>query len=347
MQAYRLYVLCLANNPVIGAMNRLRESTNLSDQARWLLASAYAQIGQTNEAEKLIANTSREVNPYDVNYYTYGSSERDMAIILDALCLMNKKTQAFDQLKKVSAFLASKTWLSTQTTAFGLVSVSSFIKKFGGSSAMQALCTVNGKEIILSGNKVLTQIPISFKNNPMADFSIKNNGKGLIYVRLVNKGKPALGEEKEAAENITVNASYQAMNGTAISPEELVQGTDFILSVTIKNLGLKGELKNLALSHHIPSGWEIHNARMDDNEAVLKNSVYTYQDIKDDKVYTYFDLNSGESKTFNLLLNASYLGKYYLPAINVEAMYDHSVYGRTKGHWIKVVKQLNGSVAVK
>ena len=347
MQAYRLYVLCLANNPVIGAMNRLRESTNLSDQARWLLASAYAQIGQTNEAEKLIANTSREVNAYDVNYYTYGSSERDMAIILDALCLMNKKTQAFDQLKKVSAFLASKTWLSTQTTAFGLVSVSSFIKKFGGSSAMQALCTVNGKEIILSGNKVLTQIPISFKNNPMADFSIKNNGKGLIYVRLVNKGKPALGEEKEAAENIRVNASYQAMNGTAISPEELVQGTDFMLSVTIKNLGLKGELKNLALSNPIPSGWEIHNARMDDNEAVLKNSVYTYQDIKDDKVYTYFDLSSGESKTFNLLLNASYLGRYYLPAINVEAMYDNSVYGRTKGHWIKVVKQLNGSVAVK
>ena len=91
MQAYRLYVLCIANNPVVGAMNRLREAPNLSEQARWLLASAYAQIGQPDEAGKIIASAPTQVNPYTVNYYTYGSSERDMAIILDALCLMNKK----------------------------------------------------------------------------------------------------------------------------------------------------------------------------------------------------------------------------------------------------------------
>ena len=212
---------------------------------------------------------------------------------------------------------------------------------------MQAQCTVNGKEVKLSGNKALTQVPISFKGTPAANFTIKNNGKGMIYVRMVNRGKPPLGEEKEASENISVTAVYKDMMGAPINPEELVQGTDFMLSVTIKNSGLKGELKNLALSNYIPSGWEIHNARMDENEAVLKNSAYTYQDIKDDKVLTYFDLNSNESKTFNLLLNASYQGRYYLPAINAEAMYDHSVYARSKGQWIKVVKQPAGSVATK
>jgi uncharacterized protein YfaS (alpha-2-macroglobulin family) len=86
---------------------------------------------------------------------------------------------------------------------------------------------------------------------------------------------------------------------------------------------------------------------MDDNEAALKNSGYTYQDIRDDRVNTYFDLYTNETKTFNLLLNASYAGKYYLPAINVEAMYDKSVFARTKGQWIKVVKQKDDKVAGK
>lgn len=346
-QAYRLYVLCLAGNPVVGAMNRLRETADLSEQARWLLAGAYAQIGQVDEAEKIIARASKQIEPYQVNYYTYGSSDRDMAIILDVLCLMNKKAQAFDQLKKVSDFLSSKSWLSTQTTAFGLVSVADFIKKFGGASAMQAQCTVNGVTANLSGNKALVQIPISFKNNPTANFTIQNNGKGVIYVRVVNRGKPTLGEEVESSQNITMSATYKDLNGAVINPEELVQGTDFMVSINIRNTGSKSELKNLALSNYIPSGWEIHNARMDENEAALKNSVYTYQDIRDDRVFTYFDLYYGESKTYNLMLNASYQGRYYLPAINTEAMYDNSVYARTKGQWIKVVKQTSGSVATK
>ncbi len=345
-QAYRLYVLALSNNPVLSAMNRLREYTGLSNQARWLLAGAYAQVGQISEAEKLISLASTDVTPYRINYYTYGSSDRDMAIILDVLSLINKKQQAFTQLKKVSDFLGSKNWLSTQTTAYALVAVSTFIKKFGGSSAMQAQVTINGKAVNLTGKSTIAQIPIDFKNNAAGNISIVNNGKGNLYVRLINRGKPPMGEEVEANENITVNVIYKDMFGNTISPAEIVQGTNFMMSVTVKNLGMMGDIKNIALIDYVPSGWEIHNARMDENEAVLKNSSYTYQDIKDDKVLTYFDLNINDVKTFNLMLNASYEGKYYLPAINVEAMYDNSIYARTKGQWINVVKQ-NGGVTKK
>jgi len=346
MQAYRLYALSLAGQPVLSAMNRLREYANISNEARWLLASAYAQIGQIDESEKLIAKASSNVAAYRVNYYTYGSSERDLAIILDALCLMNKKTQAYAQLKKVSAFLSSKGWHSTQTTAFGLVAVSNFIKKFGGASAMQAKVVLNGKTIDLKGNTAITQIPIDFKTGK-GSIQVDNLGKGVLYARIINRGKPNIGTEVEANENILVSAVYKDLNGNIIPVDELAQSSNFILSVNVKNLGLMGEIKNLALMNYIPSGWEIHNARMDENEAALKNSEYTYQDIKDDKVLTYFDLNTNESKTFNIMLNASYEGRYYLPAINVEAMYDNSIYARTKGQWIKVVKQKEEKVAGK
>lgn len=346
-QAYRLYVLSLADQPAMSAMNRLREYKNLSVQARWLLASAYAQIGQTDEAGKIISNTSTQVDPYRVDYYTYGSSERDMAVILEALCLLNKKSQALDQLKKVAAALSSKNWLSTQTTAFALLSVSTFIKKYGGSSAMQARCQVNGADFPLKGNSTIAQVPVDFKNGTTAGYRVDNNGKGMLYVRVINRGKPPIGDEKEANENIQLNVIYKDPSGTVISPDELVQGNNFMLSVTVKNLGYQGPIKNIALTSYIPSGWEIHNARMDDNEAILKNSSFTYQDIRDDKVLTYFDLGTNESKTFNLMLNASYEGKFYLPAQNVEAMYDNSVYARTKGQWVRVVKEHDGNLSGK
>ncbi|HRD38616.1 MAG TPA: hypothetical protein PLC65_08290, partial [Bacteroidia bacterium] len=45
LQAYRLYVLALAGQPSMSAMNRLREFYSISEQARWLLAGAYAKMG--------------------------------------------------------------------------------------------------------------------------------------------------------------------------------------------------------------------------------------------------------------------------------------------------------------
>jgi uncharacterized protein YfaS (alpha-2-macroglobulin family) len=347
MQAYRLYVLAIAGQPALSAMNRLREFSNLSNQSRWLLAGAYAQIGQQSEAEKLIANAASSVPQYAVNYYTYGSSERDEAMVLEVLCMMNKKQQAFAQLKKISATLSSKNWLSTQTTAFGLVSVSSFIKKYGDASAMQAVVNVNGKEINLKGNSSITQIPIDFKNSTTGNFNITNNGKGLLYVRLINRGKPAIGLEEAANGNISMDVVYKDMSGAAIAVDELSQGKDFVMQVTVKNLGLVGDLQNLALTTYIPSGWEIHNSRLDENEPVKANN-FTYQDIKDDKVLTYFDLRTTETKVISITLNAAYEGKYYLPSVNTEAMYDNSVFARNKGQWIRVVKgKGNNGVASK
>ena len=203
-------------------------------------------------------STSASVPRYAVNYYTYGSSDRDEAMILEALCLMGKKTQAFNQMKKVAAFLSSSNWLSTQTTAYGLVAVSSFIKKYGDTAPMQIEVELNGAKVPLKGNSAITQIPIDFKNSLKGDFEIENKGKGIVYVRLINRGKPPIGDEVEANENISLDVKYRDLNGEEIDIQELTQGKDFEMQVTVKNLGLIGSLQNLALTNYIPSGWEIH-----------------------------------------------------------------------------------------
>jgi hypothetical protein len=61
-----------------------------------------------------------------------------------------------------------------------------------------------------------------------------------------------------------------------------------------------------------------------------------YQDVRDDRVLTYFDLKQGETKTFKVSLTASYVGRYYLPAVSAEAMYDATINGRVQGQWVSV-----------
>lgn len=336
IQAYRLYVLALAGKPMMASMNRLREEPNLTMQAKWRLAAAYARTGNNDEAEKIIAKTPTEVNKYSIDYYTYGSHQRDEAMILETLCLLDNKNTSFNVLKKVSASLSGRSYLSTQSTAYSLLAVSAFIKKYGNASNMQIDLEINGKKAEIGGNSAISATPVPFNKTPKGAINIKNNGKGVIYVRLINKGKPAVNEEKEEQENIITEVKFKSEKGETINPDNLNQGTNFTMEVTVKNPGTMGLLQNLALLNYIPSGWEIHNARMDDNEAAMKNSDFDYQDIRDDRVMTYFDLKPNETKTFKFNLNASYKGRYYIPGINTEAMYDNSVYSRKKGHWIVV-----------
>jgi len=71
-------------------------------------------------------------------------------------------------------------------------------------------------------------------------------------------------------------------------------------------------------------------------EQTLTKAKYDYRDIRDDRAHYYFSLKKDATKVFYLLANASYKGRYYLPAINVEAMYDGKMKARQKGQWINI-----------
>ncbi|MCB0607912.1 MAG: hypothetical protein KDD12_09365, partial [Lewinella sp.] len=63
-----------------------------------------------------------------------------------------------------------------------------------------------------------------------------------------------------------------------------------------------------------------------------------YQDFRDDRVYTFFDLPQNKTQVYRVQLNAAYQGRFYLPAVSCEAMYDNSINARTAGRWVEVSK---------
>jgi hypothetical protein len=338
MQAYRLYTLALAGSPEIGAMNRLQEDKNLTSTAAWMLASAYAKAGQPEASRKIISGLSTIVKPYRELGYTYGSDMRDRALILETLTLLNEKARAFDLLKEISKSLGDGGyWMSTQETAMCLRAVGNFagMEKRGD---IRFSYVLNGKTVNASTELPIAQVPIAIPDTKSQNIQLTNTGAGLVYVRLITEGTPARGDEEDGQNNLALNVRYTDVKGNALDVTRLEQGTEFMAEVTVTHAGMRTQYENLALSQVFPSGWEISNLRLTDDEGLSQASSYNYQDIRDDRVYTYFDLSPNQRKTFKVLLTATYSGTYYLPAVNCEAMYDKSIFARKKGYTVEVLK---------
>ena len=338
-QAFRLYTLALAGAPEYGAMNRMKEQPGLSIQAKWRLAAAYALTGKMKPAGELVYNAETTVIPYSSMNLIYGSSDRDEAMILETLILMKRDRDALQQAKKVSQNLAQENWFSTQSTAFALMAMGRLAEQLSGT--LDFTWSWNGKQqpAVKSAKAVYEkEIATSPKSGTV---SVKNQGKGALSVDLITRTQLLNDTLPAIADNIRLDVKYTDMAGSPISVEDIRQGTDFMSAVTLSNISGTSDYSNLALTHIIPSGWEIYNERMivpevsssSTNEANVPESSagkYTYKDIRDDRVLTYFDLRRGESKTFTVRLQATYAGNFILPAIQCEAMYDAAVQARTK-----------------
>jgi hypothetical protein len=174
------------------------------------------------------------------------------------------------------------------------------------------------------------------KDKTSAFMTIQNQGEGFVFVRITMEGIPPVGDQSEKQNNLTLNIDYTDMSGRSIDVSSMIQGTDFLARVKISNPSGIENYRDMALTQIFPSGWEIHNVRMDDFVSVHQSSVPDYQDIRDDRVYTYFDLPMYKSKTFIIQLNASYLGRFYLPSVSCEAMYDERINARKPGKWVEI-----------
>ncbi len=338
MQAYRLFVLALSSNAELGAMNRLREEKDLSNAAKWRLAAAYELIGQHEVAMQLINKLPTSVAAYKELSNSYGSDLRDKAMILETLALLNLKSKAEPVAKEVAKSLSSDQWMSTQETAYNLLAMCEYTGVKGNSGAVKFTYKLNGgKDVIQSSTKAIHQVKFSDKDfSKRAPLQIKNTGKTTLYVKIFVEGVPLVGDQTTSANNLRMTIKYLDMDGKVIKPDKLMQGMEFKAEVTIFNPGKKGYYKEMALSQIFPSGWEIHNDRMDESGGSV---AHRYQDIRDDRVLTYYDLGANESKTFTVRLNATYQGRFYLPTLYSEAMYDHLISAQLPGKWVEVVAE--------
>ena len=332
LQAFRLFSLAQAGAADLSSMNRMRKINSLSVMGRWYLAAAYARAGYADVGRELIASLPSKVDTQPAWHITYGSETRDLAMMLETYNLLKMNEEAFGLVQKISSSLSSQEWMSTQTTAYSLLAISHYLENNGVSKSFEFALMHQGKKSIHSSQKAVFQKAIS---SDEVNLNLTNNGSGSLYARVVTTGIPAAGDEKSNASNLSLSVDYYDLSGNELDVSKLIQGNDLMAVVTVRNPGTLGALQNIALTQMVPSGWEIRNTRMD--EVVdYQSSTVDYQDFRDDRVLSYFNLAAGETKRIVTLMHATYGGKFYLPAIHCQAMYDNRASASVAGQWVSV-----------
>lgn len=333
-QAYRLYTLALAQQPELAAMNRLRESKKLSNEAKWRLAAAYAMIGKEGVAKSIIQTANINFKPNNHDYYTYGSVFRNRAMALETMVMLADEKQR-DLAVSLAKNLSSQRWYSTQETAYALLAMAKMVSKNGGKSI--DLEFSNGdKNTTVKTDRAIAQreLPVNANTEKVI---INNKQANTIYVTLTQSGKLPVGQELAQQQNLSLKVQYLDAQSKPVMVSSLRQGTEFEAKITVFNT-TNDAIENIALTQIVPSGWEIVNTSYTDGGATNGSGPADYVDTRDDRTNLYFGLRGKEGKTFRVKLNASFLGDYYLPGSQVEAMYDDTAYARNKGQWVKVVR---------
>jgi uncharacterized protein YfaS (alpha-2-macroglobulin family) len=334
-QAYRLYTLALAGKPNVSAMNRLREEENLGASAKYRLAAAYALLGQKKVAVELIRNLEAIPEESETAWRNnYGSATRDLSMILETYLLLDDKEEAYPLFRQIATSLRSDEWMSTQTTAFALYAASLFVNesedgsyRFSYSWNGDGSGEIRGESTFFSAD-----LEVARSNN----LQVKNLTDKELYVTTTISGIPVMDAPIDVQSNMAMEIRYYNMQGEVIDATSIPHGMDFYAEVLVQNGPGYGYQNNFALSQIFPSGWEIINTRMLDVSANLVSDNSDFVDFRDDRVNTFFDLNSSQTKRFIVLLNAAYQGRFFLPATKCGPMYNNEVSSSIGGGWVEV-----------
>jgi hypothetical protein len=351
--AYTLYLLTLANQTNFNAMNRLKEQLSQTVRsgnddanirlARWLLAAAYGKAGVINAARDLMALGANTTYSYQWAGYTYGSSLRDTAVLSMVYAEMSQTTQAWEAAQQAANDLSRESWYSTHSTAWALMALGNYFSKTN-THQNQALTWQINKGVV-ERVSLLSPMMQQVLENPTEDtitVDITNESNEPFYALLANIGIPANANEVAHSEGVDIQVYFSDVDGRGLDITELPQGEDFIANVRVRGIHRDYRLENLALELIMPSGWQISNERLQGLE--LPEGI-EYQDIRDDRVVSYFTLgnyywyhrNNRNEVNVKVKLNASYAGEYYLPGWHVYSMYDAKVKANTVGQWVKIV----------
>ncbi len=338
VQAYQLYALALAGEPEIGAMNRLRQSGEMTAEARWMLAAAYAAAGRADVGRTVVAGVPGTGADSTLTgdallaqrVLTYGSSQRAQAVQLLGSSLLGMQGEAAQLAGLISRELASDEWMSTQTTAWCMMAMGEYVARSGKVSALDFDWSAAGRRGQVSSDSKKMMWMGEWDNPGSGKLSVTNKTKGTLYIRAAASGISSGRDVEEASDGISVSVRYLDGTGRAVDAASLAQGTDFVSEVTVRNLTAE-PLFNLMLTEPVASGWEIRP-----DGASLPAGV-EYRDLRDDRADSFIPLlPAGETVTVRTRLNATYAGTYTLPAVRCAAMYDGKVAGNTASGIAKV-----------
>ncbi|PTL80538.1 Ig-like domain-containing alpha-2-macroglobulin family protein [Vitiosangium sp. GDMCC 1.1324] len=171
---------------------------------------------------------------------------------------------------------------------------------------------------------------------------VPEKGEGKLYLVLASDGVRSDGQYRTGGEGLTLSRQYRNLEGDELDVEGGSVKLADLIYVEVKIKNTSGErIQNIALVDRLPAGWEIENARLGRGGKVEWASSEDqwsadYVNIRDDRVEVFGSLDAGETKTVVYAVRAVTSGKFTLPPVEAEAMYEPRIWAREAGGSVEV-----------
>ncbi|MGH2571583.1 MAG: alpha-2-macroglobulin family protein, partial [bacterium] len=339
VRAYAAYVLALAGRPEKAVMERLRlaDLEEMRLAARYHLAGAYGLTGNRAQMEDLLPATVADAPEERDTGFTFSSQARDGAVMLDVLA-----TAAPDHrhvaalLEKLLGGAENGRWHNTQENGWALLALGKVIARLGGGDIAgevrlggEVLGAFGAEGIALEGGDAWAGGTVE----------IRTSGPGAAYWSVAHEGVPHGIDERDVTNGLVVSREYFTLSGEPLDVRSIPQGEVIVARLVLASTS--GQVRNIVVADVVPAGLEIENPRLAERNlipwSVRRPSLpVEYLDIRDDRLLLFTRADSTE-REYYYTLRAVTRGRFALPPVKAEAMYDPAIVSVRGAGEIRVV----------
>ncbi|MDJ0850512.1 MAG: MG2 domain-containing protein [Myxococcota bacterium] len=320
---YALYVLSRAGQPDLATMDLLREKheAKLVASSRALLGAAYAAAGNPGALQELAASVEDAEQVRRQSGGNFSSTARNRALLLLALLDAAPEDPRVEGLARRIARDAQSTRWNTQEAGLSLLALGQLFSR-AEQGAVQGEVRVAGRAIGRFDNEstVFPELPAV----GAVEIELTAESRGTAWYSLTTRGTPTDASFAPEAEGLEVERRLLDRDGNPLDEMRVRQGDLVVARVRVRSTA--GPLENVALVQLLPAGLEVENARLEAAETLPftqdADLDVRYVDVRDDRLLLFANLPEPRWRTSYALLRAVAPGRFQLPPVQVEAMYE-------------------------
>jgi len=322
LRSHALYVLAKAGRVKSSWIRRLQEKQkDLSEFGKLYLAGSLALMGEKKAMTDMIGQG------FDDKAF---SSEKEgeflvipAAVALSVFMDMDPENPLVPVLvKRLQGLMKDGQWGTTQNNAQALIGLGKYTRYLKGQPQdFTGRILAGGKPVASFSDKAGASLNGAVLSG---DITIEVSGAGTAYYYWTSGGVPVSGKVVEKDSGLEARRSFLDAASKPVDLTKLKQGDVVIVDITLES-GLS--CKNVVVSDLLPAGLEVENPRLaaSDTSDLSEQEMIAPQkiDIRDDRVLIFADV--ANLVHYRYVARAVTPGRFKLPALNAESMYDPSI----------------------
>jgi uncharacterized protein YfaS (alpha-2-macroglobulin family) len=321
--AYALYVLALGKKANQGSQDYLRATfeKSLSGVARTLLAGAFLESGSRDRGFALLGTDWAVDDSRRESGGNLGSGLRDRALM--ALVLLKNASddpRLPELMTRLSSQLGGNAWHSTQETSLAFMAMGKYLSALDDSRPFAGTLTW------ADGAQIFDETRLFLRENIQTTSALtleKSPADRTVFTTVLTSATPKAEAHVPDSQGLLVEQTLLGENGLPLEEDAVGQGDLVIMRTRVRSAS--GPIDNVVVQSLLPAGLEVENPRLATterldwmgDEAMLEG----HQDLRDDRILVFCDLDNTGWKTRYSVLRAVTPGRFTLPPVQAEAMY--------------------------